>query len=471
MFRMGSSYEPHGLFPGRLAGLEPVHDDLPTAPQEEAEPSKLISQDVAQPIRLRVRFGDDPSAQLPLCTPSSPSARPALALKGCGDGPATMTSFALRRMILLIRGCGVAPRDPDGFAHVVVLLLRLAREWRVAGDASGADSLTSDIEDILIHHDLLADSDRAELLQRPRAFQSPASLPLCSTCEAECSKGKTYHDLGRLLLRDCPCRPSLFSPASEAATAAGAPADRDACCPGITGGVLPCADVASVDDQATRSDNFATDVAERRCFALPDEFTDDMSAAESACPPAAATADSSSHWSRKSVIQLFQLGCLLRLVPRGNSDSCHPDAANEQIDLDAPIASREEAALMPSAALSLLGDTDGDARVTSICDPLQGSLKIGDVTPFEDIPAFTPKEALPAFDTPAEQLALLAAPDAQPISVQDTLAVGPSCSAEIDQMLVFFIILAAHCVAFSVQDRAAVAIFHSGCDPPAVDCF
>ena len=126
---------------------------------------------------------------------------------------------------------------------------------------------------------------------------------------------------------------------------------------------------------------------------------------------------------------------------------------------------------MPSAALSLPGDADGDARVNSICDPLQGSLKIGDVTPFEDIPAFTPKEALPAFDTPAEQLALLAAPDAQPISVQDTLAVGPSCSAEIDQMLVFFIILAAHCVAFPVQDGAAVAIFHSGCDPPAVDCF
>ena len=32
MFRMGSSYEPHGLFRGRLAGLPPVHDDLPPAP-------------------------------------------------------------------------------------------------------------------------------------------------------------------------------------------------------------------------------------------------------------------------------------------------------------------------------------------------------------------------------------------------------------------------------------------------------
>ena len=126
---------------------------------------------------------------------------------------------------------------------------------------------------------------------------------------------------------------------------------------------------------------------------------------------------------------------------------------------------------MPSAALSLPGNADGDARVNSICDPLQGSLMIGDVKPFEDIPAFTPKEALPAFDTPAEQLALLAAPDAQPISVQDTLAVGPSCSAEIDQMLVFFIILAARCVAFPVQDGAAVAIFLSGCDPPCLNCF
>ena len=126
---------------------------------------------------------------------------------------------------------------------------------------------------------------------------------------------------------------------------------------------------------------------------------------------------------------------------------------------------------MPSAALTLLGYTDGDARVTSICDPLQGSLKIGDVTPFEDIPAFTPKEALPAFDTPAVQLALLAAPDAQPISVQDTLAVGPSCSAEIDQTLVSFILLAAFCVALPVKDGAAVAVYLSGCDPPAVYCF
>ena len=296
MLRMGSSYEPHGLFRGHRAGRTPGHDDLPSAPPEEAELSKHTSQDVAQPLGHRVRFADDPSAQLPLCTPSSPSARPALALKGCGDGPATMTSFDLRRMILLIRGCGVAPRDPDGFAYVVVLLLRLAREWRIAGNASGADRATSAIEDIIIHYDLLADSDRTELLQLLCAFQSPASLPLCSTCEAECSKGKTYHDLGRLLLRDCPCRPSLFSPASEAATAAGAPADRDAYRPGITGAVLPRADVATVDDLAMRSEHFATDVAEHRCVALPDG-PDDMSAAESACPPTAAAAESSLHWS------------------------------------------------------------------------------------------------------------------------------------------------------------------------------
>ena len=126
---------------------------------------------------------------------------------------------------------------------------------------------------------------------------------------------------------------------------------------------------------------------------------------------------------------------------------------------------------MPSAALSLPGDADGDARVNSICDPLQGSLTIGDVKPFEDIPAFTPKEALPAFDTPAEQLALLAAPDARPISVQDSLAVVPLCSAEIDQALVSYIIIAAFCVALPVKDGAAVAVCHSGCDPPAVHCF
>ena len=179
MLRMGSSYEPHGLFRGHRAGLTPGHDDLPPAPQEEVEQSKHQSQDVAQPLGHHVRFADETSAQLPLRTSSTPSARPALALKGCGDDPATMTSLELLRLLrALIRGCGVAPHDPDGYAGVVVYLLRLAREWRIAGDASGADRVTSDIEGIMIHYNLLADSDRAELLQRLRAFQSSASLPI-----------------------------------------------------------------------------------------------------------------------------------------------------------------------------------------------------------------------------------------------------------------------------------------------------
>ena len=99
MLRMGSSYEPHGLFRGHRVGLTPGHDDLPPAPPEEAELSKHLSQDVAQPIRDRVRFAVDPSAQLQ-CTPSSPSARPALALKGCGDAPAPMKSSDFRHMLL-----------------------------------------------------------------------------------------------------------------------------------------------------------------------------------------------------------------------------------------------------------------------------------------------------------------------------------------------------------------------------------
>jgi len=145
---------------------------------------------------------------------------------------------------------------------------------------------------------------------------------------------------------------------------------------------------------------------------------------------------------------------------------------------------------MPSAALTLPGNADGDARVNddSICDPLRGSLTIGEVKLFGNIQAFTSKEAISAFDTAAVRLALLAAPDARPISVPDlmistdprqqtrscptdSLAVGPSCSAEIDQMLVSFIIMAAYCVALPVKDGAAVAVCHSGCDPPAVNCF
>jgi len=119
----------------------------------------------------------------------------------------------------------------------------------------------------------------------------------------------------------------------------------------------------------------------------------------------------------------------------------------------------------------LPGNADGDARVNELLDPLQGSLAIREAKPVifrGDLQALAPKEAISAFDTAAVQLALLAAPDAQPISVQDLPAVGPS--AEVDQM-VFFIIFAARCVAFPVQDRAAVAIFHSGCDPPWLNCF
>jgi hypothetical protein len=314
MFRMGSSYEPHGLFRGHRAGLTPVHDDLPPAPQEEAEQSEHITQNVAQPLGHRVRFADDPSAQLPLRTPSPPSARPALAEEGCSDGPATMTSFDLRWMLLgLITACDF-PRDPAGYADVAVYLLRLAREWRIAGDAASADRVTSDIEDIIDHYAFLADSDRAELLQRLRAFQSSETLPFCPACEAECSEVESIKDLRRLIHRDCPCRPSPVSPASEAATASCAPADRVACSSGITGG----ADVASVDAIATSSEHFATGVADHRCFARPNEFTDVLSAAEPACPPTAATAESSSRWSRESVLHLFRLGCLLRLVPRSH---------------------------------------------------------------------------------------------------------------------------------------------------------
>ena len=131
---------------------------------------------------------------------------------------------------------------------------------------------------------------------------------------------------------------------------------------------------------------------------------------------------------------------------------------------------------MPSAALTLPGNADGDARVNddSICDPLQGSLTIGEVTPVVfrgDLKALAPKEAISAFDTTADQLAWLAAPDAQPISLTDSLAVGPWCLAEIDQALVSFIIMAAYCVALPVKDGAAVAVYHSGCDPPAINCF
>jgi hypothetical protein len=125
---------------------------------------------------------------------------------------------------------------------------------------------------------------------------------------------------------------------------------------------------------------------------------------------------------------------------------------------------------MPSAALELPGTADGEARVNCLRD----SLAVGEATPVifaGDLQALAPKEAVFAFDTTAVQFALLAAPDTQHISVQDSLAVRPSCSAEFDQMLVFFIIFAANCVALPVKDGAAVAVYRSGCDPPAVNCF
>jgi hypothetical protein len=119
-------------------------------------------------------------------------------MEGCGDRPATMTSIDLRRMLLgLIRACDY-PRDSAGYADVAVYLLRLAREWRIAGDAACADRVTSDIEDIIDRCAFLADSERAELLQRLRAFQSAASLPFCPACEAECSEvesSKIFVDL------------------------------------------------------------------------------------------------------------------------------------------------------------------------------------------------------------------------------------------------------------------------------------
>jgi hypothetical protein len=278
-------------------------------------------------------------------------------------------------LLSLMEACDY-PRYLNGSAHAVDAVARrlsIIRKSRIAGHAALADRMASRLENIFLNM-LLTDSARVGLSQSLRAFQSSETLPFCPACEAACSKVESLEDLSRLLLHDCPCRSGPFSTASEAATAASgwAPADRVACSPGITGG----ADVASVGAIATRSEHFATAVAANRCFALPNGFTDVLSAAEPACPPTVATAESSAHWSRGRVIHLFRLGCLLRLVPRRNSTSCHPETANELTALDAPIASRQEAALMPSAALTLPGNADGDARVNddSICDPLQGSL-------------------------------------------------------------------------------------------------
>ena len=148
MFRMDSSSEPHGLFRGRLAGLAPVHDELPPAPQvsQEAELSKHTLQDVAQPLGHRVRFADDPSAQLPLCTPSSPSARPALALKGCGDAPAPIQSFDFRQMLLsLLEGSEACDYHGGAILDLMAVKLSIARKIRIAGHAAAADRLTYSI--------------------------------------------------------------------------------------------------------------------------------------------------------------------------------------------------------------------------------------------------------------------------------------------------------------------------------------
>ena len=147
-----------------------MHDELPPAPQnlKEAEPSKHISQDVMQPLGHHVRFADDPSAQLPLCTPSPPSARPALALKGCGDDTA-MHSSDLRQMLLsLIEACDY-PRDLLG-SDAVALRLSIVRTLRIAGDAALADRMTSNIENICLDMNLLADSARVGLSQSLRAL-------------------------------------------------------------------------------------------------------------------------------------------------------------------------------------------------------------------------------------------------------------------------------------------------------------
>jgi hypothetical protein len=120
----------------------------------------------------------------------------------------------------------------------VALRLSIIRKLRIEGHAAIADRMTYRLENIFLNMNLLTDSARVGLSQFLRAFLSSATLPFCPACEAACSKVESFEDLSRLLLHDCPCRPSPVSTASEAATAACAPADRDACCPGISGGVL-----------------------------------------------------------------------------------------------------------------------------------------------------------------------------------------------------------------------------------------
>ncbi len=57
------------------------------------------------------------------------------------------------------------------------------------------------------------------------------------------------------------------------------------------------------------------------------------------------------------------------MVPRGNSDSCHPDTANVHIGPDAPIASRQALSAGPGGGYyavgnsTLPGNAGGDARM------------------------------------------------------------------------------------------------------------
>ena len=155
MPRMGSSSEPHGLFRGHRAGPTPGHDDLPSAPQEEAELRKLTPQEVCTHGR-RVRFADDPSAQLQ-CTPSSPSARPALALKGCGDAPAPIQSTDFRHVLLSLMEACDYHGGPTHLLDFVTARLSIARKLRIAGHAAAADRVTYSID---LNLNLLTDSAR-----------------------------------------------------------------------------------------------------------------------------------------------------------------------------------------------------------------------------------------------------------------------------------------------------------------------
>ena len=137
------------------------------------------------------RFPDDPSAQLPLRTPSPPSARPALAEEGCGDGPVTLKSSDLRQMLLsLVEACDYPRHHLSAHAvDDVALRLSIIRKLRIERRAAIADRMTYRFENIYLNSNrLLTDSAREGLRQSFRAFQSSETLPFCPACEAECSK-------------------------------------------------------------------------------------------------------------------------------------------------------------------------------------------------------------------------------------------------------------------------------------------